>query len=135
MEEKARVELVRKLGSVYNDAWDDEALRDRLIAEPRAVLAEHGIQLPATVKIEAELLQAVPDAPQDAAMDTFDDFVAEWDRMVERGTVDLAVPATRPAGVTRTELSDVDLETVSGGSGNFGIGLGTRDDDDDPRRD
>jgi hypothetical protein len=44
MEQNGRLEPVRNLGAVYNDAWDDEALRARLIAEPRPVLAEHGIQ-------------------------------------------------------------------------------------------
>ena len=111
MEEKARLELIRNLGTVYNDAWDDEAVKDRLIAEPRTVLAEHGIQLPATVKVEAELVEAVPDAP----MGMVDDFFAEWDRAVERGTLELKVPASRPGGITTTELSDDQLEGASGG--------------------
>jgi hypothetical protein len=111
VEEKARLDLVRNLGAVYNDAWEDEALKDRLIAEPGMVLAEHGIELPATVKVEAELVQAVPDGPRVR----LDDFFAEWDRMVERGTVALKVPASRPAGVTITEFSDEELERVSGG--------------------
>jgi hypothetical protein len=110
--ENARVDLVRNLGGVFNDVWEDEAIRGRFIAEPRTVLAEHGIELPATVKVEAELVDAVPDAQRR----TLDDFVAAWDRMVEKGSVEVKVTASRPAGVTTTELSDQQLEGVAGGN-------------------
>ncbi|HEY1633770.1 MAG TPA: hypothetical protein VGF64_03350 [Acidimicrobiales bacterium] len=103
---------MRNLGAVFNDVWEDEAIRGRLIAEPRTVLAEHGIELPATVKVEAELVDAVPDAQRR----TLDDFVAAWDRMVEKGSVEVKVTASRPAGVTTTELSDQQLEGVAGGN-------------------
>jgi hypothetical protein len=109
--EEARSDLVRKLGAVYNDAWDDEAMKDRLIAEPRTVLADHGIELPATVQVEAELLETGPNAPQG----TLDEFFAAWNGMIERGTVELKVLASRPTGVSTRELSDEDLERVSGG--------------------
>lgn len=112
MVENARVDLVRNLGAVFNDVWEDEAIRGRFIAEPRTVLAEHGIELPATVKVEAELVDAVPDAQRR----TLDDFVAAWDRMVEKGSVEVKVTASRPAGVTTTELADQQLEGVAGGN-------------------
>jgi hypothetical protein len=64
VEENVRLDLKRRLRRVYNKAWVDEALRDRLIAEPRTVLVEHGITLPATVNVEAELAEAVPNAPR-----------------------------------------------------------------------
>jgi hypothetical protein len=104
--DNVRVELVRNLGAVYNDAWENEALRDRLIAEPRTVLAEHGIELPATVKVEASLVGDVSEAEL-----TLD----EWDRMVNSGTVVLKTTASRPDGVTTTELSEEQLEGVAGG--------------------
>jgi hypothetical protein len=107
--EQDRLDLIRSLRVVYNDAWDDEARRDRLIAEPRTVLAERGIRLPTTVEVEAELVE--PEPPRG----TLDDFFAEWDRMVDSGTVKLKVPASRPDGVRTRELSDADLDRVSGG--------------------
>ena len=110
MADKDRLDLVRNLSAVYNECWGDEAGRNRLAAEPRAVLAEHGIQLPATVTVEAELVDDPPDAPQG----TLDDFLAEWDSMVEQGTVELKVPA-RPAGVATRVLTDEELEGTSGG--------------------
>jgi hypothetical protein len=104
------LDLVRNLGSVYNDVWEDEAVRDRLMADPRTVLVEHGIELPGTVKVEAKLVQDVSDA--ELSLD-------EWDRMVDRGTVQLKVTPSRPDGVTTGEMSDEQLEAVAGGGGDL----------------
>jgi len=105
--ENARVDLVRNLGAVYNDAWDDASVRDRLIAEPRTVLAEHGVELPGTVKVEAKLVNNISDA--ELSLD-------EWDRMVSSGSVVLKTTASRPDGATTTtELSEEQLEGVAGG--------------------
>jgi hypothetical protein len=109
VEENVRLDLKRRLRRVYNKAWVDEALRDRLIAEPRTVLVEHGITLPATVNVEAELAEAVPNAPRVRLRE----LLAAWDDMIDQGTVKLKVPASPPAGAT--ELPDEELEGVSGG--------------------
>jgi len=114
--DNSRVELVRNLGAVYNDAWENEALMNRLVSEPRTVLAEHGIELPATVEVEAEPTDPAKEAP-DAPRGTLADILARWDRMVEKGRVILIVPPSRPAGVGTRDLTDEDLERVSGGAG------------------
>ena len=111
MDESDRMDLLRNMGAVYNDVWDDEAVRDRFMSQPRAVLAEHGIELPAAVKVQTKLIEA-----SDAPKGTKDDFFAEWDRMVQQGTLELKVTASRPAGITTTDLSDEQLDRVSGGS-------------------
>jgi hypothetical protein len=101
------VELVRNLGAVYNDAWENEALMNRLVAEPRTVLAEHGIELPATVTVEAKVVADIGDA--ELSLD-------EWDGMVDRGSVVLKTTASRPDGATTTELSEEQLEGIAGGA-------------------
>jgi hypothetical protein len=108
--DSARVELVRNLGAVYNDAWENEALMNRLVAEPRTVLAEHGIELPATVTVEAKVVADIGDA--ELSLD-------EWDGMVDRGSVVLKTTASRPDGATTTELSEEQLEGVAGGGGDL----------------
>ena len=112
MDENVRLDLLRKLGAVYNDAWNDGAVMDRLNAEPRAVLAEHGIELPATVRVEIKPVEAA-----EVFWGTSDEFFAEWDRMVDRGLVEVNLSRSRPAGLTTTELADEDLDRVSGGRG------------------
>ncbi|MEI6313336.1 MAG: NHLP leader peptide family RiPP precursor [Syntrophus sp. (in: bacteria)] len=43
----------RKLGEVIKKAWDDEAFMQRLLEDATPVLKEHGIQLPAGMKVKA----------------------------------------------------------------------------------
>ncbi|MEI6313338.1 MAG: NHLP leader peptide family RiPP precursor [Syntrophus sp. (in: bacteria)] len=43
----------KKLGEVIKKAWDDEAFMQRLLEDATPVLKEHGIQLPAGMKVKA----------------------------------------------------------------------------------
>jgi hypothetical protein len=46
-----RQEHARKLGQVVAKAWTDEGFKRRLLADPKAVLAEQGIAVPAELEV------------------------------------------------------------------------------------
>ena len=75
-----------KLAALFAACWKDEALKARFMADPKAVLAEHGIDVPANIDVN----------------------------VVENS--DNTVHITMPAGPTGAgELSDVELNNVAGG--------------------
>jgi hypothetical protein len=47
----ARQEQARKIGQVVAKAWTDEAFKQRLLAEPAAVLQEQGVAVPAGTEV------------------------------------------------------------------------------------
>jgi len=47
-----RNEYRRRIAEVIDNACRDESFKKRLIAEPKAVLEEHGISLPEDLKVE-----------------------------------------------------------------------------------
>ena len=77
-----------KLAALFAACWKDEALKARFMADPKAVLAEHGI--------------AVPDGIDVNVVENTDN------------TVHITMPMT-PAGAG--ELSDEELANVAGGLG------------------
>ena len=40
-----------KLASLFAACWKDEALKGRFMSDPKAVLAEHGIDVPANIDV------------------------------------------------------------------------------------
>ncbi len=75
-----------KLAALFAACWKDEALKARFLSDPKAVLAEHGIDVPANIKVNV---------------------VENTDN-----TVHITMPQA-PAGVG--ELSDEELAGVAGG--------------------
>jgi hypothetical protein len=112
------LDFVRKARAVFEEAWDDEGVMDRLMNEPRTVLAEHGIELPPTVEVEVDPYDPAKVAP-DAPRATIAESLARWDRMIENGRVILIVPPARPAELETRDLADEELERVSGGAGDL----------------
>jgi hypothetical protein len=45
--DQQRQEQAQRYGRVVAKAWQDEAFKQRLLSDPKAVLAEHGIEVPA----------------------------------------------------------------------------------------
>ena len=78
----------KALAQVFAACWKDEALKARFLADPKAVLAEHGIDVPADVDV----------------------------RVVENSEnrVHITLPAS-PLG--DGELSNEDLSNAAGGTG------------------
>jgi hypothetical protein len=105
MESRERSAFVSAYTKVLTAAWSSEEYVARLEANPRAALAEQGLELPAnaTVRVIRDV-QGEPD---------LDRQVATWEAGKERGEYELWVPNT-PQLETR-ELSEADLEAVSGG--------------------
>ena len=76
-----------KLAALFAACWKDEALKARFMADPKAVLAEHGIDVPANINVNV---------------------VENSDN-----TVHITMPQA-PAGAS--ELSDEELSNVAGGT-------------------
>jgi len=75
-----------KLADLYAACWKDEALKTRFMSDPKAVLAEHGIDVPANIDLKV---------------------VEDTDN-----TVHLTMPVA-PAGAA--DLSDEELSNAAGG--------------------
>jgi len=84
----------RKAGQLLIKAWEDPAFKQRLVADPRGVLQEHGLPLPA-----GKAVRVVEDTA---------------------GTVHLVLPPKPADG----ELSDEQLEQVAGGIAPILVGVG-----------
>ena len=77
------------LAKVIVACWQDEAMKARFLSDPKAVLAEHGLQMPDRIGIEAS---------EDTDLH-----------------INLTIP-TAPLG--DGELSDGELDAVAGGADN-----------------
>jgi len=76
--------VIDKLNSLIVSSWDDELLKERLMSDPLAVLAEHGIDVPkgVTVKVNSggsggygmwiELSHPDPQTIETALLGTYD---------------------------------------------------------------
>jgi hypothetical protein len=51
MAQESRQERAKRYGQVVAKAWQDEAFRQRLARDPKGVLQEHGIELPAGAEV------------------------------------------------------------------------------------
>src|SRR5262245_29466245 len=52
MAQDPRPEQAERGGQVGARAWSDEAFKQRLLSDPRAVLAEAGLPVPATLQVQ-----------------------------------------------------------------------------------
>ncbi len=87
-EQSASGRMSQLEAQLVSQAMQDSAFRDRLLTDPKAVLAEHGLTIPDGVKIE--VVQETPSQYY------------------------LVLPA-QPSDGEGTPLSDLQLEAVSGG--------------------
>ena len=85
-----------KLAALFAACWKDEALKARFMTDPKAVLAEHGIAVPANMNVNV---------------------VENSDN-----TVHITMPAP-PSG--SVELSDEELSNVAGGKMNSNCEMGS----------
>jgi hypothetical protein len=82
IEQAQTQEYAKRYGQLVARAWADEAFKARLLAEPAAVLAEHGIPVPAGVEVRAVentdqvLYLALPPQPSEELSDEQLDAVA-----------------------------------------------------------
>jgi len=92
--------LDKTWGRLVAEAWEDRELEQRLFADPRALLAEHGFDLPAELPVEV----------------VRDDEVEQCESV-------LYLPYPPPPN---DELSDAELDAVAGGGGEL-VGRRTLD--------
>jgi hypothetical protein len=81
-------EAMKQWGQVVTQAWSDEAYKQRLLADPKAVLAEAGVAIPPNLQVRVHA--ATPD---------------EFHLV-------LPAPPQAPAG---QKLSEAELDQVAGG--------------------
>ena len=86
---------INQWGQIVAKAWQDDAFKKRLLADPAAVLKEQGLELPAGTQI----------------------------RVVEN--TDQVIHLTLPAKPLERELSEAELEGVAGGKSHNRHSLGT----------
>jgi hypothetical protein len=106
MEPTERSAFVAGYTKVLANAWSDEDFRQRLSDEPKAALAEHGLEIPDGASIT--VVQEV------AGEANLDDQVELWEQGMNSGSYRLYVPSEPQ--VETSELSDAELETVAGGA-------------------
>ncbi len=110
--ESERQNFIRAYTRLLVSSWSDESYMERLIVSPREILAQEGLEIPASIKIRIErTVTPVFDAnSSDAALNTQVDL---WMKAEEVGELVLYIP---DAPVITTEnLGAAELTSVSGG--------------------
>ncbi|WP_406277926.1 hypothetical protein [Embleya sp. NBC_00896] len=105
MDPRDRAAFVRSYTKVLTAAWSDDEYAARLESDPRAALAEHGLELPAGAHVR--IVRNVGGEPDLEAQ------VALWESGTVTGEYDLRVPNSPQ--IEMRELSEADLESVAGG--------------------
>lgn len=97
-------------GQIMSRSWDDPEYRARLLSDPKSVLAEAGVELPADATVIATELEPTPG-------NDFNGQLERWKKGEETGEYSLLVPS-RPTFYDSEDaaLSDALLETVAGGT-------------------
>ena len=78
MAPESRQEQAKKYGQVVAKAWRDEAFKQRLLANPKAALAEHGLSVPEGHEVrvvegtERVHYLVLPPRPRDVSDDQLD---------------------------------------------------------------
>lgn len=110
--EAERQNFIRTYTRLLVSSWSDDLYLQRLIASPHDVLAQEGLEIPASVTIRIERA-VVPLMEMDTPGAALDTQVQLWLKSSERGELVLYVP---DAPVITTEALDAtDLAGVSGG--------------------
>lgn len=108
METEARTQFLNSYTKLLIASWSDEAVADRLVRDPKAVLPEFGLDLPANARVEV-----VRQIPTDHGEPDQDFQVRLWEQGLETGYFEMHVPETPQ--IDMGELSEDELETVAGG--------------------
>jgi hypothetical protein len=103
--------FVQNYSRVMAMSWADEEYKDRLLKEPRTVLAEAGIPVPQNAKVNV-----ITVSPDEQGKGKIEDQLIMWEKGEMTGTFDLLVPL-KPAGWApdNVALTDEQLAAVAGG--------------------
>jgi hypothetical protein len=99
-----RSTFVKGYTKILTNAWSDEGFKERLNGDPKSVLGEFGLSVPATATVEI--------VSNKAGEGSLDDQVEIWEKGESSGTYTLYVPEVPQ--VEEGELSESELDAVSG---------------------
>jgi hypothetical protein len=99
-----RSTFVKGYTKILTNAWSDEGFKERLNEDPKSVLSEYGLSVPATATVEI--------VSSTAGEGSLDDQVEIWEKGESTGTFKLYVPEVPQ--VEEGELSEAELDAVSG---------------------
>jgi hypothetical protein len=103
-----RAEFVNAYTRALITAWSSEDFSRRLVQDPKATLAEIGLNIPADAQVE--LVRAIPAEAGEANIDTQ---VTLWESGLSSGHYELHIPETPQ--IDMAELSEGDLDAVAAG--------------------
>jgi hypothetical protein len=101
-----RAVFIAAYSKLVAEVWSDPSAEAALLSDPRALLAEHGLDLPESV--EVVVVRDAADAEPDLNIQ-----VRAWQEAQTTGTFTLFVPALDP--VDEAELNEAELDRVVGG--------------------
>jgi hypothetical protein len=104
MDAAARSQFVGNYTKLLTHAWSDEGFAGRLRSDPKQVLDEVGLTVPASATVE------ILDTQGEGSLD---EQVALWEQGIASGDIKLYVP--KVPQVETAELSESELEGVAGG--------------------
>jgi hypothetical protein len=99
-----RSSFVKGYTKILTNAWSDENFAQELKADPKPILAEYGLDVPADATVDVVSSQGTEGS--------VDDQVKIWDEGASSGHYTLYVPSVPQ--VEAGELSEAELEGVAG---------------------
>ncbi|MEU2827662.1 hypothetical protein ABZ667_03165 [Streptomyces lavendulae] len=108
MEEAERSDFAARYNAVVAATWSDPGKERMLSRDPGALLAEHGIDVPAGTVIEVVRDQPVTSGALESQ-------IRAWGEIAARGTLRLLVPY--PERFEAGDLTEEELDTVVAGLG------------------
>jgi hypothetical protein len=99
-----RSTFVKSYTKILTNAWSDDTFKQRLHDDPKSVLGEYGLDVPASATVNI--------VSSTAGEGNLDDQVSIWEQGENTGTYTLYVPDVPQ--VEAGELSEAELDTVSG---------------------
>src|ERR1700760_4376412 len=108
MEAQERTNFISSYSKLLVAAWSDESVHDRLVTDPKGVLAQFGLSVPESANVD--LVRQIPAQHGEADVDFQ---VRLWEKGLETCNFEMHTPDTPQ--IDSEELSDAELEAVAGG--------------------
>jgi hypothetical protein len=108
VDKQDRTDFISGYTKLVQAILSDEALGDRLVSDPKPVLAQFGLTVPASARVTV-----VRQVPPDHGDPDVDYQVKLWEKGLESGTFEMYVPETPQ--IDTEELSESELEGIAGG--------------------
>ncbi len=108
MDTQEKSQFINNYTKLLIAAWSDESLSDRLVLDPKGVLAQFGLAVPDDAKVEI-----VRQIPPDHGEPNEDFQINLWEEGQTSGYYELHVPQTPQ--IDMSEIDESELEAVAGG--------------------